>query len=152
GGRRRPTARRGARRGAKSSSVQRAVADAEGVQARQVRPQALFELLPALLGGAPGALGEGAHARERHVLHLLGGGHVLRPELALQAHHKALLAIVQALRGEGRGVHVLERGATADRERLIGRIALVVVEVGVLIVGDDRAEAAGGRGLHALAV
>src|SRR5690606_2657351 len=45
-----------------------------------------------------------------------------------------------------------ERGATADRERLIGRIALVVVEVGVLIVGDDRAEAAGGRGLHALAV
>src|SRR5699024_5233094 len=126
-------------------SVQRAVADAEGVQTRQMGAQTLLELLPALLRGAPRPLGERAHPREGHVLHLCGRGHVLRPHLTLQAHQQLLLLLVEGVRGEGRGVDVLDGGEPADRERFVLRGGLVVVEVGVLVVRDDGAEAAGGR-------
>src|SRR5690625_3010524 len=120
--------------GDSSISVQRAVADAEGVQPGQVGAQPLLELLPALLGRAPGALGQGAHAWEGHVLHVGGGGHLLRPQLPLQADHQGLLVLSELLGAEVGGVDVLDRGQPADRQRLVLGISLVVIEVGVFVV------------------
>ena len=80
----------------------------------------------------PDRLRKGQQTREHHVLGMLGSRDVLGPQLGLCAEYEFFLVLRDLLRHRLIGVGFFQRDEAADTERFEPRIALVVVEVGVL--------------------